>query len=443
MDFTRFRDSVVKIVVLKVKKSLISPLTLQRTRTTGSGFVIDGFVVTNSHVVADGQMIEIIKPDGASFNIKPSNVYNSPLLDTAIITMPKAFWKTAKPLKLGGITKPGTIYYELGYRQGGDTLSFAVGKGRINRVIMQLEGLVYEGDNTSTFGSSGSAVINQDDEVIAIAYALRHEDNDPAYSIMMLLPIEHVTRLINLQKINPKYRGLCSWQFASQPTNNPAKREYLGLQDYPDAGVLVTKGHSNVKDGDIILSINNKTIRPDGLYLDERYQTFNKISSIFAECMPGDKITLKILRNKKEIEVTEVAEIHSTPFPVMRHDVDGMYLCLGGLVMANYSWVLACEIGDDVLKEYYDNLQRPGIVLVDKYPDVINDSYPSYAMRLATVNGNPVDSIQDLDKAIKKLTDKYIILDFDGAIIVFDRVEALARSKEINQEFFKTSELLF
>ena len=278
--------------------------TKQIQQDIGTGFIIsqDGLIVTNKHVVSDTEAkYKVII--GKDEEIEVVNIYRDPVNDLAILKINKT---DLIPVKLGDSDKlkVGQTVIAIGTALG--EFRSTVTKGVISglgRGIVASSGLlgsekldnVIQTDAAINPGNSGGPLFNSIGQVIGVNVAV----SQAAQSIGFALPINIVKESIEI------FNG--TGQF---------ERPYLGviyamitkesalLNEVP-AGVYVqgiVEGSpaekAEIKIGDIIFEIDEKNIVEEDIVL-ATYINKKKI---------GESVSLKIWRDKKELEVKVVLE---------------------------------------------------------------------------------------------------------------------------------------
>ena len=155
----------------------------QTIKGSGTGFVVDkkGYILTNSHVVADGQVktVKVLFNDGTT--TAGQLVWNDKNLDLAVVKVNKA---NLVPAELGDSDQVtvGDIAIAIGNPLGTD-LRNSVTQGIIsglNRDVStqssNMSGLL-QTDASINSGNSGGPLLNQDGQVIGINTAKANADN--------------------------------------------------------------------------------------------------------------------------------------------------------------------------------------------------------------------------------------------------------------------------
>jgi len=278
---------------------------------SGSGFIVsaDGLVLTNKHVVSDKTAdYTVIMNDGQKYSAKVLAL--DPVQDLAIIKVENTDSKTFQPLKLGDSSgiQIGQTAIAIGNALGefSNTVSVGVvsGLGRTisasdqtGAVSETLEDII-QTDAAINSGNSGGPLLNLKGEVIGINTATAQDAQSIAFAIPINYVKKDIDQVIATNKIVYPFLGV-----RYVLVNEQVKKTYDLSIDY---GALVAKGNSGeaavttgspaekagIKAGDVILEFNG-----------EKITTENTMSKIIQKYNAGDSVTLKILRDGKEIEL--------------------------------------------------------------------------------------------------------------------------------------------
>ena len=307
-------------LVKKVGPTVVSIVTTQTTgsgrfQTTsegaGTGIIVssDGYILTNRHVVQDARTLEIINSEGERYSAV-TLIGSDPLNDIAILKI-----KAAKDLPAAELGDSGTVRVgqrviaignSLGQYQNTVTSGIISGLGRpvtaaTDELGMNVESLtdLLQTDAAINPGNSGGPLINMAGQVIGINTAIVSD----AQSVGFAIPINAARGII---------RGVLA--------NGTIQKAYLGVQFVaitPDIraelnlsernGALVKSGTSGqaavisggpadkagIREGDIITKVDDRVIGEQG-----------GLGSLIAEFLPGEKVTLTIIRDGKTQEVS-------------------------------------------------------------------------------------------------------------------------------------------
>lgn len=279
----------------------------------GSGFIVsqDGLVLTNKHVVSDKAAdYTVLTLDGKKYSAKVLAL--DPVQDLAIIKIQETAAKQMFPaIKIGdsdGIQiGQGAIAIGNALGEFSNTVSVGVvsGLGRTISASEQgnsgfsenLEGII-QTDAAINLGNSGGPLLNLKGEVIGVNTAVA----DGAQSIGFAIPIniakKDIDQIIKTNKITYPFLGV-----RYLLVDDAIKEKYHLSVDY---GVLVLRGNNGepavtadsaadkagIKEKDVILEVNGEKITSD-----------NSMQKIISKYNPGDKVTLKVLRAEKEIDI--------------------------------------------------------------------------------------------------------------------------------------------
>ena len=286
----------------------------------GSGFVYseEGYIITNQHVVRDAKKVTVTFLDGEAYigdvigtdpdldiavvKVSPSNTYLQPITigDSSKLKVGEKIVAIGNPFGLSGSMTSGIV-------------------SQIGRLLPQESGYsipdVIQTDAAINPGNSGGPLINMKGEVIGINTAIQSITGEfsgigfavPSNTVKKIVPVliedgefKHPWMGISGRDVDPEladFRELKSskgFLVISVIEGSPA--EQAGL-----IGVTETKeidGRELAIDGDIVLSIDGKTVR--------------KISDILIhlqrEKSIGDEMVLSVNRNGEILELTMVLE---------------------------------------------------------------------------------------------------------------------------------------
>ena len=308
--FERSEESVVQVNVLRNTDN----------GGMGSGFVFsdDGYIITNEHVVKDAEKATVTFLDGESYigdvigrdrdldiavvKVTPTNTYIQPITlgDSSKLKVGEKIAAIGNPFGLSGSMTSGIV-------------------SQIGRLLPQESGYsipdVIQTDAAINPGNSGGPLLNMQGEVVGINTAIQSATGEfsgigfavPSNTVKKVVPVliedgefKHPWMGISGTDVDPelaKIRELNSskgFLVVSVIEGSPA--ESAGL-----LGVTETKemdGREFALDGDIIVSIDGKTVR--------------KISDILIhlqrEKSIGDEMVLSVNRNGEVLELTMTLE---------------------------------------------------------------------------------------------------------------------------------------
>jgi len=293
-----------------LRQNYLVPLSKKRKIEigSGSGFIVseNGVIFTNRHVIEDPKSEYLVILQNGE-KIKPEILAKDPLNDAAILKIEKSGLPT---VELGDSSKIelGEEVIAIGNALGlfQNTVSRGVISGlsraitaqsSFDQKIRKLRGLI-QTDAAINPGNSGGPLVNRQGQVIGINAAMVMG----AENIGFALPINNVKKdLSDLKKygrIRQPFLGL-RYVFIDKELkekfNLPTEQGALvipepGPQGFREAVLPGSPARkAGVKEGDIILEINGRTISKNV-----------EIEEILQSIEVGEKIILKIIRNNKE-----------------------------------------------------------------------------------------------------------------------------------------------
>lgn len=305
-------------IAKKVSPSVVSIVTRQTSGSgyfqqdmqgAGTGIIIskDGYVLTNKHVVNATRSVQIVASDGTRYeNVKM--VGADPLNDLAFLKIEGVSDLPVAEIGDSGTVRVGqrvlAIGNSLGQYQNTVTSGIISGLGRPVTAASDSSGTSVESltdllqtDAAINPGNSGGPLINVAGQVIGINTAIVSD----AQSIGFAIPINASKGLMRGVladgKIKKAYIGV---QYVAITPDVRAERDLSEKQ-----GALVSAGRSGsaivkggpadkagIRDGDIIIKVNQQTIGEHG-----------GLGSLVAEFLPGENVTLTIVRSGKTQEL--------------------------------------------------------------------------------------------------------------------------------------------
>jgi S1-C subfamily serine protease len=253
------KNAVVKIDVFKKDKD-----GKLRPAGSGSGFIFssDGLIFTNSHVVSGAEkiMVSLLNEN----EIEGFLIGKDPDTDLAILKIYSEGYSVAKlgdaqDLKIGQfVIAIGNPY---GYQH---TVTTGV-VSALGRTLQTQSGKlvdnVIQSDAALNPGNSGGPMINTDGEVIGVNTAIIQGAQGLSFSVDVNTAKEIASQLIRDGKVFKAYLGIRLQEIQL----NPKVKQHYNLTN--QRGIFITKiesdspaSRSQLKEGDIIISFNHKTI---------------------------------------------------------------------------------------------------------------------------------------------------------------------------------------
>jgi S1-C subfamily serine protease len=280
------------------------------TTAQGTGFVVDeaGYILTNSHVVNDGnyRTVTVLLYDGREFS--GTVLWNDPTLDMAIVKIEATGLVAAElgdsdTVKVGSyaaaIGNPLGLQFKFSMSQGiisGLERTIEVSSGSSSMSATTMEGLL-QTDATINSGNSGGPLVNKYGQVVGINSAKASSGEGMGFAIPINSAKPIVRQIKQTGSFSRAYLGI-SGQGLEESTgyNAEAFKERYGTA----RGIYVYSVAANggaeaagLQKGDIVLSVDGTEVG-----------TMNRINTVLVGYKPGDKVTVKYLRNGEESTVT-------------------------------------------------------------------------------------------------------------------------------------------
>ena len=262
-------DSVVGITT-KTKASQQSLFGLQTgyVEGVGSGSIVskDGYILTNSHVVSNGDASEINVLLSDKKTLKAKLVWNDSTLDLAVI---KVEGENLPAIEMGNSDKVnvGDKAVAIGNPLGlqlQSTVTSGIISG-LNRTVSfsngaQMDGLM-QTDAAINSGNSGGALLNSKGQLIGINTAKAGNSDGIGFAIPVNLAKTVVDQIAKTGKFNSVYLGITGVNMDILKQTYDIDKDKFGT----DSGVYVQsvfddKG-GNIKKGDIIVGIDGKDVK--------------------------------------------------------------------------------------------------------------------------------------------------------------------------------------
>jgi S1-C subfamily serine protease len=272
----------------------------------GSGVIYDsaGWILTNRHVVEGGNTFDVELKDGRVFS---GQVYGiDTLTDLAIVKidatdLPTAAIGESDALEVGQLVI--AIGSPLGTYSNSVTSGIVSAKGRTITTDGSSKPLtnLIQTDAAINPGNSGGPLLDANGNVVGINTAIATNSNGIGFAIPIDVARPIMAQAVAGEKLARPYLGI---QFVSI-TRQLADEEKLPVQagalvggrdqnDQPVPGVQpgTPAASAGIKDGDIIISVEDKAI-DDGHPLDATLSQFS----------PGQTVDLKVLRDGQEMTI--------------------------------------------------------------------------------------------------------------------------------------------
>jgi serine protease Do len=273
---------------------------MQTVRSLGSGVILskDGYILTNNHVVAKAEKLSVVLNDKKTYKAKVIGA--DPPTDVAVIkieadNLPAASLGDSDQVKVGqwviAVGNPFQLMHTV-------TAGIISAKGRSSVNLAAYEDFI-QTDASINPGNSGGALADLDGNVIGINTAIESPTGQGgSVGIGFAIPINMARQVMNqLMKTGKIVRGYLDL-FPQDIDEDLAKALKLKstegalVRQVPEGGPADKAG---IKRGDVITAFDGKKIA-DSV----------ELRNLVAQAPPGTKVTVTLIREGKEMNVTVV-----------------------------------------------------------------------------------------------------------------------------------------
>ena len=276
------------------------------TTMVGTGVIVDeaGYILTNSHVVNDGdtKSVTVSLYDGS--DVEGTVLWNDSTLDLAVIKIEDTGDLVAAELGDSDTVNIGAYAAAIGNPLGLEferSMSQGIISG-LNRSIQvsdgskttTMEGLM-QTDATINSGNSGGPLFNSKGQVIGINTAKASSGEGMGFAIPINVAKPIVAQVKASGNYERPYIGISGISLQEQQQySSDALKEQFGT----DKGIYVASVSANggaaaagLQQGDVILKVNGVEVG-----------TMNKLNQELVKSAIGDTVTLTVMRDKAEQE---------------------------------------------------------------------------------------------------------------------------------------------
>lgn len=283
------------------------PQRSERPASSGSGVIVspEGHIITNFHVIEGADSIDVALADGRT--AKAAVVGTDPETDLAVLQINL---KDLPAITLGHSdnAQVGDIVLAIGNPFGvGQTVTMGIisAMGRNSVGINTYENFI-QTDAAVNPGNSGGALVDVDGNLLGINSAI-YSRNGGSLGIGFAIPVSTIKSV--MEEIITKGEVVRGWIGVDPQDITPEMAESFNLKQVTGtiiAGVLRNGPafQAGIKPGDILMQIGKDPIR-------NRTDMFYQI----AKLKPNSKVTFKILREGKEMNVDVVVGKREIPKP--------------------------------------------------------------------------------------------------------------------------------
>ncbi len=271
---------------------------------TGSGFIFtgDGFILTNSHVVQNARKLDVVLPDGRSF--QADVVGDDPDTDLAVVRISASDLKAVSLGDSHGL-RVGQLVVAVGNPFGFQCSITAGVISALGRSLRSSSGRlidnVIQTDAALNPGNSGGPLVNSLGEVIGVNTAIILPAQGICFSIAVNTAKFVAGRLMTFGKVKRSFLGVAG-------QDAPLLRRVVRFHGLPvEAGFLVTNieesgpaATAGLKEGDVIVGYGDCPVRGiDDLHVlltEEQIGVESPITVI----RRTEKLTLKVTPEEKK-----------------------------------------------------------------------------------------------------------------------------------------------
>ena len=274
-----------------------------KKQATGSGVIIssDGYIVTNNHVVNGADELTVTLNDNREFSARI--IGTDPSTDLALI---KVNGKDLPTLPIGDSDKlkVGEWVIAVGNPYGlNNTVTAGIVSAKARSLYAQQNGVesFIQTDAAINPGNSGGALVNTKGELVginAMLYSQTGSFTGYGFAIPTTIMNKVVSDLKEYGTVQRAVLGIKGTPINDDqqmmPEEIKKKVKELGATD----GVLIAEiieggsAAGNLEVDDVIIGIDGK-----------RVKNFAELQEGLAKHRPGDKVTVKVLRDKKEKDI--------------------------------------------------------------------------------------------------------------------------------------------
>lgn len=287
-------DSVVGITTkTKATQNTIFGPQTGYVEGVGSGSIVtkDGYILTNSHVVSNGDASEINVLFSNNKSLKAELVWNDTTLDLAVI---KVNANNLNPIDLGDSDEinVGDRAVAIGNPLGLElqsTVTSGIISG-LNRTVSfengaQMDGLM-QTDAAINAGNSGGALLNSKGELIGINTAKAGNSDGIGFAIPVNLAKKVVDQISKNGKFNSVYLGITGINLDLLLQSNNIDPKNVGSEDGVYVQSVVDDAKNYFRKGDIIVGIDGQKVKD-----------MSSLKKLLLNYSVGDKAKVEIVRS--------------------------------------------------------------------------------------------------------------------------------------------------
>ena len=273
-----------------------------------------------------------------------------------------------------------------------------------------------------------------------------------------IIPAEMINRFLSNCK-KDSYSGFAAAGFRATALLDPAMRTYLKVPDDIKHGVYVSDIHTigtgseELKQGDVILSINGQQLNPYGRYEHPDYKRIS-FRHILLQTPDGDIIQFEIIRGGKITTLDVTARNIKSDNMLIPHYSYGKqpeYVVIGGYIFQKMDRDYMGMWGSDLSKNspphlyhyqrdlaFKPSAEREDIVILSYVlPAEINLGYQQLSQIVVdSVNGTKITSIKHFVETVNNAGDDDVIkitFEMDTPVLIIPKAQLKSENRKIAQ----------
>jgi len=319
-----------------------------------------------------------------------------------------------------------------------------------NSNVSFAQNLIYFATNVSRPFGDGEVFCDQDK---IIGMACWGTDSDSG-----VIPSETINRFLTHCR-EESYDGFGTAGFETYALLDPVMRSYLKMPEDLRYGVYISTvytmgtGSVELKQTDVLLSLDGKTLNPYGRYDHPEYDRIS-FNHIFAQTPSGEKIPAEVFRDGKKIQLELTSRsIKSDKMlvPYYQYGKQPEYMVLGGFVFQQLSRDYLMLWGNDFSGKVPPNLytyyrrdsfmptpQRQDIVILSYVlPIQTNQGYQQLSRIVVdSINGKKIASMKDISAALNETPESGLIevsFEMDNPIVAIPKDKLILANAQASQ----------
>ena len=273
----------------------------RKTTALGSGFIIDaqGYIVTNHHVIKDADEISIKTQDNKEY--KATLIGSDSKTDLALLKVSSSLPLPYVNFGNSDDVRVGDWVIAIGNPFGlGGTVTAGIISSKSRDIELNSDSIVdnlIQTDAAINRGNSGGPMFNTKKEVIGVNTAI-YSTSGGSVGIGFAIPSNTAAQVIAQLRENGKVvRGKLKVTIQDVTTEIS---ESLGMKETYGALVINVElggpgDKAGLKSGDVVIEYNGAKVA-----------NFKKLQKLVAETKAGERVSLKILRQGQEINLSTI-----------------------------------------------------------------------------------------------------------------------------------------